>query len=502
MNMNFPRETAEFETALPQSVSQTQAMPACASAGNAVGARQIYFSLLDNPPSHTDAAAAFLKEQIALATSLPIDLPEDLYQLDSWLSEHTEQVGLAYRDYLAGRKAGGQRRYFPTRSHALHFIKAAAPTKLVDGAWLYALLGQSHDPRYHGLIRTYLEELGDGDPSKNHVVIYQKLLANQSCDDWESLDDHHFIQGAIQLCLAHGGEQLLPEIIGYNLGYEQLPLHLLICSYELNELGIDPYYFTLHTTIDNAANGHARKAAQAVAQLAPVLNDDAQFLRRVRAGYQLNELGASTLSVIASFDLESELVAIMMAKSQFGKNMHSDYCRVQGRSVNDWLTRAEDVPAFLAALEQAGWIKRGEPAENSRFWNLIHGPRAEMFGVFTDYEQQVLRDWIGMSGSTAGVVPRVATHRAQMRQLDQLGLNDGRTAQPGAPAWRGLIRHRPGDEASPGADGELHALEQQIASLGSKPEALRTLIPLMAPALHHTPVGLMATRLYTQLLAS
>lgn len=501
MKMHSPPAMAKYETTsrrLPAGM-----VTATVAADAAPGARQLYFSLLDKPEAQADNVVQFLHRQLALASSLPTDLPDNLYDLDAWIKHHTERVGLAYREYLAMRKAGGPRRYFATRSHALHFIKAAAPTKLVDGAWLYALINQWQDPRYHGLLRTYLEELGDGDPTKNHVIIYQKLLATQTCDDWESLDDNHFIQGAIQLCLAHGGEHFLPEVIGFNLGYEQLPLHLLICSYELNELGIDPYYFTLHTTIDNAANGHARKAAQAVAQLAPVLGDNAQFLRRVRAGYQLNELGASTLSMIASFDLESELVAIMMAKSQFGKNMHSDYCRVNGRSVNDWLTRAQDVPAFLAALEQAGWIKRGEPAENSRFWNLIHGPRAEMFGVFTEYEQQVLRDWIAMAGSSDGAVPRVTTHRAQMRQLDQLGLNQNRGAEPArSPTWRGLIRHRAGDEKSAGADSELHALEQQIASKGNKQEAIHALIPLMAPALHHTPVGLMATRMYARLLAS
>jgi hypothetical protein len=56
-------------------------------------------------------------------------------------------------------------------------------------------------------------------------------------------------------------------VIGYNLGYEQLPLHLLITSYELNELGIDPYYFTLHVTVDNAGSGHAHKAVQALRDL-------------------------------------------------------------------------------------------------------------------------------------------------------------------------------------------------------------------------------------------
>jgi hypothetical protein len=40
------------------------------------------------------------------------------------------------------------------------------------------------------------------------------------------------VQGAIQLGLAHHGEQFEAEVFGFNLGYEQLPLHLLITAYE------------------------------------------------------------------------------------------------------------------------------------------------------------------------------------------------------------------------------------------------------------------------------
>ncbi|WP_308602313.1 iron-containing redox enzyme family protein [Massilia sp. Dwa41.01b] len=325
---------------------------------------------------------------------IPADLPPTLAQLEDWMEARTDAVGAEYRDYLAARKSGAPRRYFQNQAHALYFLKAAAPTKLVDGAWLYGMLKHWDSPDFHPLIKTYLEELGGGAPSKNHVTIYRKLLATHGVEGWESLSDDHYLQGAIQLALGHNAERFLPEIIGYNLGYEQLPLHLLITSYELNEFGIDPYYFTLHVTVDNAASGHARKAVQALRDLMPRVGDRAAFYRRVLDGYKLNELGASTNSVIAEFDLETELVDILARKSGVGKNMHSDYCRVAGRSVNDWLGDPAQIPGFLGALESAGWIKRGEDVEHSRFWRLIHGERAEMFGVFSAYEQQVLRDWI------------------------------------------------------------------------------------------------------------
>lgn len=498
-----------MSTALLDSPSEhtqpTPAAPCLVPAAGAVAAngaqtmpvRDLYTALRDQHDAARASGAAWLAEQIGVARALGDDLPEDLTALDGWIVDHTERVGAEYRAYLAERKAGGPRRYFPTRSHALHFLKAVGPTKLVDGAWLYGILAHWRDPRFLGLIRTYLEELGDGVPAKNHVSLFQKLLKTHSIDDWQGLDDSHFVQGAIQLALAHNASEFLPEIIGFNLGYEQLPLHLLICGYELNELGIDPMYFTLHVTIDNADCGHARKAAQAVAELMPQLGDRADFARRIRDGYRLNELGASTLSVIDGFDLDDELIAIMISKSRYGQNMHSDFCRVGGRSINDWLSTPEQMAAMLAALVKAGWIERGHPAEQSRFWRLIQGPNATMFGVFSDYEQQVLRDWI----ESDQVAPRrIVSHRSQLRALDQLAEHTERPATP-----RGILRNSVngvgnGAGEAGGPANDLQLLEQKIADMPSKDEAMEALRRLMAPHLHANPVGLMATRLFGRLL--
>ena len=464
-------------------------------------AKELYFALYADPLGNARAGKAYLREQIAAVQDIPSDLPPTLAQLPGWIAERTEAVGREYRDYLAARKAGAPRRYFSNRSHALHFIKSVAPTKLVDGAWLFGLLKHWDNPDYHPLIKTYLEELGDGAPSKNHVTIYRKLLAAHGCEGWEHLDEEHFVQGAIQLALAHNADHMLPEIIGYNLGYEQLPLHLMITSYELNEFGIDPYYFTLHVTVDNAASGHAQKAVQALTGLMPRVGDRAAFYRRVIDGYRLNEPGASTNSVIAGFDLQEELVGILAQKSSVGKNMHSDYCRVAGRSVNDWLGDPAQIPGFLGALETAGWIKRGEDVEHSRFWRLVHGERAEMFGVFSAYELQVLRDWIltPASGESTAKEGRVLTHRARQRTLDNLGEHADRS---GRFPERGLIRRRAARDTDRDTEGdnELALLEQRVAGAAGKAEAMTLLGELMSPAHHHSAAGLMATRMYTQLL--
>ncbi|NNG25815.1 iron-containing redox enzyme family protein [Telluria aromaticivorans] len=456
--------------------------------------RELYFSLYDDPRATPQEARAYIADQIAAVQALPADLPPTLAELPAWVEERTDAVGEQYREYLAARKNGAPRRYFSCRAHALYFIKAVAPTKLVDGAWLYGLLKHWDNPAYHGLIKTYIEELGEGVPDKNHVTLYRKLLATHGCDGWEALGEQHFVQGAIQLALGHHADHFLPEVIGYNLGYEQLPLHLLITSYELNEFGIDPYYFTLHVTVDNAASGHAQKAVQALGDLMPRVGDRDAFYRRVLDGYRLNDLGASTNSVIAEFDLQAELTDILAAKSKVGKNMHSDYCRVAGRSVNDWLATPAQVPDFLAALEKAGWIKRGEDVEHSRFWGLVSGEKAEMFGVFSAYELQVLRDWITTApDGNRKEGQRSMTWRARQRTLDNLGQQQGRSA---AFPERGLIRRHPRLEEP---DNELRLLEEQVAGAAGKQEAMALLGGLMSPEVHHTAAGLMATRMYTQL---
>ncbi|NGZ86244.1 iron-containing redox enzyme family protein [Duganella sp. SAP-35] len=487
-----------------------QAFPVTTAAAEAAApmtAQHLYMSLSQGAGDEDtrQSARASLEDYLDQARGLPDDLPADIGDMAAWITARSEAVGAEYHAYLQSRRAGAPRRYFTSKAHALYFIRAAAPTKLADGSWLFGLLARWDDPDFRPLIQTYLEELGDGVAEKNHVVLYKKLLAAHGCDQWHDLPDDHYTQGAIQLALGYDAERFLPEIIGYNLGYEQLPLHLLITAYELNELGIDPYYFTLHITVDNGGTGHAFKAVQGLEQLLPRCGDAAAFMRRVRDGYRLNELGACTTSMIAEFDLQTELVRILAAKSVVGKNMHSDYCRVGGRSINDWLAEPEQIPAMLTALESAGWIKRGEPAENSRFWKLIQSERAEMFGVFSDYEQQVLSDWIATAPAAAAAnpaaAPRVLSHRAKHRALDALGLHHSPRPQGGG--VRGVFRHHLQTEDSAndaGFGNALRELEQRLANLGSKQAAMTLLQSHMTPAAHHSALGLMATRMFCRLI--
>jgi len=444
-------------------------------------ARSVYFDLAGGEicAGNLEYAADFLREQLAEAARCESDLPRRMEDLGEWMQSNVEQVGKSYRAYLADRKTGGGRRYFSSKAHALNFLQLVAPTKLVDGAWLYGLLQHWQDSRFASLIQTYLEELGEGQPSKNHVVLYRKLLASQGCELRDDLDDEIYVQGAIQLGLAHLADRFLPEIVGFNLGYEQLPLHLLITAYELKELGIDPYYFTLHVTVDNADSGHAKQAVDAVFAAMPRLGDGEEFWRRVRNGYNLNFLGARTESVIELFDLEREMIAIFARKAIFGQYAHSDYRRVAGRTVNDWLSHPAQIAEFIRAMENEGWFRRGENPQNSRFWKLIEGEKAKMFGVFSAYEQQIIYDWIAADAVRDFARPNASRVSSQSK--------------------RELLDAQNTDENNTDFDAEINALEESLASSTGRKETVATLIAAMSPACHHSSAGLKATRIFSEI---
>lgn len=470
------------------SIVEMERMESTALESSCTEAKQIYFGLLRSESDEGIVARSrsYLIEQLQLAAGCEADLPQNLDEIAAWSASNVLSVGARYRQYLDERKAGGRRQYFDGKSHALYFLRSVAPTKLVDGAWLYGLVGHWNDTRFWPLIQTYIEEIGGGLPDKNHVAIYKRLLAAHGCEQWETLSDAYFVQGAIQLALARHTANFLPEVIGFNLGYEQLPLHLLICAYELNELGIDPYYFTLHVSIDNAASGHAAKAVRGLFDALPSIADQETFCHRVMNGYKLNSMGVSTNAVIAEFDLYKELLSIFAAKSSMGSHLHSDYSRIAGKSVNQWLSDPAQIPAFLDSLQQTGWIKRHQDPERSRFWKLIQSEHAEMFGVFNAYERQIIHDWV--AGDT---VNDQKLHLLSYKEKPRLF---------NAPPTGKVPSYAAGDsEALDDFNMELRLLESKLGKFSSKDAAMATLVELMSPVHHHTDVGLMATRVFTRL---
>lgn len=500
-----------------------QSAPAAhpAPAPTCAGAKRIYNALIGEhgvglgeiDEVTRSASRAFLAAALADAARLDSDVPGDPRLLVGWLARGHQQTAAAYRRYLDGRHAGAPRRFFRNRSHALHLVKSVAPTKLVDGAWLFGLLPRWSDARLAPLIRIYLEELGEGFAEQHHVLLYRKLLSSHGVERWHDLGDAYHVQGAIQLSLAHHAAELLPEVIGFNLGYEQLPLHLPITAYELNELNVDPYYFSLHVTIDNASTGHACKSLQCALECLPRAGNAADFYRRMVAGFNLNHLGMGTMEAIASFDLERELTAVLTDKAGIGAQLHSDYCRIGGRSVTEWLASPGGIPDFLKALVAAGWIRRGAAPDESRFWRLLNDESASMFGVFDDYEKQLISDWIVDAhpggneernrGDDTSPVRRSKVNRFRRRGPARATapFEDACLGRAG-PAGVGQVIHRQLADfsAADRDDDDVRSVAERLAGVDETAVAIEALRGFLSPANHSSPAGLLATRICSGLI--
>lgn len=346
--------------------------------------------------------------------SIPDYSPAAIYE---FFRNSESQTTERFNSYLLRRRQGGPREIFPNLEYAKWWLRTAAPVKYVDGAWLGGInrafnsLPNNRSSQRIGW-QILSEELGDGDLTKNHVWVYQELMRSIDADigrgnERKFIDDCHNPNGeervwkaaVSQLCLSLWPEEFLPEILGFNMAYESLPLHLLITIQELRELRLDPYYFILHVSIDNGHSGHAAMGIKAVTEYIESLppNDVGIAWRRVQAGVILAE-GLPTIPAPPS-ELDCSVEKIFREKCFTARPMHAA-CPAKiggksGKSLSQWLeTEAYHTHslAFLRALTESRWVVRGSPEQSKLIKELQWGGR--MFGAFTTDEVGVLKDWI------------------------------------------------------------------------------------------------------------
>jgi hypothetical protein len=157
-------------------------------------------------------------------------------------------------------------------------IEQFAPLVLVDGCWLQwtAQAGRTQDPVSQRLFRIYADEVGNGDPRRNHSNIYRRLLESLNIqlppvDSQAFAADPRFPDAAFDLpvyflAISQFPETFLPEILGLNMAIELSGLgrgyQRLID--ELNYWGIDAQIVRLHLYIDNLTSGHSAIAKEAI----------------------------------------------------------------------------------------------------------------------------------------------------------------------------------------------------------------------------------------------
>lgn len=399
-------------------------------------------------------------------------LDQPAYVEQHFLEQHHQTCAL-FQSYLERRKQQQGREYFPTVAHAFEFLAKVAPVKLVDGSWLYSSVQNWNRLENKDLIYIYLEELGMGHTRANHVTMYQELLNHYELNSYaEQLDVSYYEQAAVQLALAYAPPEYLPLVIGFNLGYEQLPLHLLITNYELAELAIDPHYFNVHITIDNAHNGHAHKSLQAYLDHYALAEDPAQYLDLIKKGYVLNDIGKSSTEIITQLNPEQLALKVFQNKALIGQYIHNQKCQFSGKNINEWLSDPAQIADFLKVMLEKGWIVKDAAVEQSRFWKIIDDPDGKMFGVFNATEKQIIKDWI--QGAT--LAARLSTgSKSQLNHQTESVLN--RIDQQ-----------------------QIHQLKNRLNRCAAAEQKIDLLIPYVAPHMHHQEVGLWATRQLCQLL--
>lgn len=403
-----------------------------------------------------------------------IDMPEDLNLLGEWIEQKNRTQCEHYKEYLERRENGAGREYFSNLSKAYEFLYKVAPTKKVDGSWLYSMTQYWNDPVFRDFIQIYLEELGLGSEKSNHVSMYNTILLTHGLDQLSiNLPDEYYHQAAVQLALAYAPSEFIPEIAGFNLGYEQLPLHLLITNYELKELGIDPQYFNVHITIDNFDNGHAKLATNAVKKLASHYRSQEEFFRKLKIGYLLNDKGISSVKIIKNLCSEKMVLEIFKKKALVGKHMHNNKCKFNNKTTNEWLSAEDEIEDFIFELIKIGWIKLNQPPEESKFWSMIHNDDGKMFGVFSAVEKTFIYDWIAGNSKN----PK---HNLINKEFVKNFLETS--------TFSYLANH------------ELAELKKQMASSTNAGYKINKLLKYLAPHMHHQEIGLWSTQRIVEIL--
>lgn len=376
-------------------------------------------------PEASDTLVHLMAE--ALENSMPTHsgiLLVDTFTQDSASSfVHSRNLETLRRwDEYITRRTTGPRELLHTDTDATSFLVKKAPCKLVDGAWLgyvhRATTPYALRPTTKTAWQIFSEELGDGDHNKNHVSLYRQLVHGIGVDlpephSRDFLQPHHGMTelrswkcGVGQLLISLFPDDFLPEILGFNLHFEGLGLETLILSKELKEIGMDPSYFRLHITIDNAASGHTAMALAAVhsymQHVATTAGDAAvqAAWRRIQAGYVLSEyLGEDGPPSPAA----ASVADVFMQKAAVSQNLHcSCKGRIGGRTLEEWLdpTSFQDrqwQTSFLTALAGSPvWVRKGHGAQSRLVKELMWG--GKMFGSFTDREVEVVKHWIDELG--------------------------------------------------------------------------------------------------------
>ena len=376
--------------------------------------------------SFLSGAEEFEKAQETESLIMSIKSPS-ASSLESLVLSEFQRVTQSWHKYPGRRKEGQPRELFQDFDDARQWLIRQAPLRLVDGAWLGHVHKITTPFAYRKITKSawqvLSEELGDGDLGKCHAHVFAELLKKMETpvpdpDSEAFLRDMRMDQLPVwrsalaQLLISLFPNDFLPEILGFNLDFEMLTVETLLAAKELKEVGVDPSYFTLHITIDNADSGHTAMARRIVAEFSELeasLHGEAAMQRawrRVQAGYLLSKNIHKLPPACASRrkDIENSVIELFVAKSSACHGIH-EHCsvRIGGRSLSTWLepssmrNHAWQIDFLQSLANSRPWVYKGDSNRSRLVQQISWG--GSMFGAFTDREVSVVKRWIDSLGS-------------------------------------------------------------------------------------------------------
>lgn len=356
------------------------------------------------------AARALLSKQCRLASNRVTTSQfsiSSLKHLEKKILDNHRDVLEQYGEYIKSRESGRCSWMFSDEMHCKWYLVQIAPTKLVDGIWLQgideideSILGPDVKSN---LKKIRFEECGasSSDPM-NHVHIYRNLLRKSFPDTflgnraqdilqhpfYNNDDESNLLPGCIQMSLSLLSEEYLPELIGYNLGYEQMPLHMLITSYEMKEYSLDSFYFDLHITVDNIDCGHAKQALQATHDY---LRMYPSHFSRVLTGYALSDAIPCAFEVAKSYNVGKVVKDIFARKSQWSYSLHDTLQHGQDSSLPTlgYAMRSNDGKVIFDWIVENGYFD-GKEFKDIKFAKMME---KRMMGTFTKDEMLFVENW-------------------------------------------------------------------------------------------------------------
>ncbi|KAI1075711.1 hypothetical protein F5B20DRAFT_573325 [Whalleya microplaca] len=338
----------------------------------------------------------------------------DIKALDAFIrGEHADMLE-RWQRYLASQAGAKGCTPFATYEDAVQWLRTKAPSKYVDGAWLgnvhrltettpFALRSVTKDAW-----QILSEELGDGDVERKHVFVYRKLLRSVGVD-LPAADSREFVDldlgmsvmsawraAVAQLLISLFSHDFLPEVLGFNLCFEQVTLETLRAAHELPKLGISGYYFLLHVCIDNIDSGHSAMALCVVSRYLDVIRESGG---EGDMGRDEGDGGAVLPPLHHISERQDRVMRMLQRKAQVSSAIHcKSRVKIADRPLAAWLSsRALDNPqnqvSLLDGLSKASpWVQSGDSSARLLIRELSWG--GKMFGAFTDTEVEHLKDWI------------------------------------------------------------------------------------------------------------